>query len=323
MQGQSFDEVHSEVTRRHDRMLPDMTVSTGDLAMDVEGRIVAPGGTTYGMNEWARSQLASKLGIRWGKWFATATPAERAEEVTRRLQRTPGELKIRAWRDDSGTADGVARAFLAPSFTPIDDVRLFDQMHTMVRGVVAEYRFTRVEMTEGTSHYTAVHRDPCDLRGDVLHPGWHLRNSEVGGSALTLDDFWLRLVCTNGLMVQSGGKRALYRTHRAIDDDQLAAALTIALGRLPSRNASTLALMSAAMDVAVPHPDAAVEAILGESADVPKALVEAAQRVVLRDGDRSRFGVVQAITYVAHAENDDPDVRFAMERLAGGYLAAA
>jgi hypothetical protein len=31
---------------------------------------------------------------------------------------------------------------------------------------------------------------------------------------------------------------------------------------------------------------------------------------------------VQAITYVAHASNKDPDVRFAMERLAGDYLAA-
>jgi malate dehydrogenase len=65
-----------------------------------------------------------------------------------------------------------------------------------------------------------------------------------------------------------------------------------------------------------------VEAILGDSAEVPKALLEEAQRVVLRDGDLTRFGVVQAITLVAHQTNKDPDVRFAMERLAGDYLAA-
>ncbi len=55
---------------------------------------------------------------------------------------------------------------------------------------------------------------------------------------------------------------------------------------------------------------------------MPKALIEESQRVVLRDGDLTRFGVVQAITLVAHATNTDPDVRFAMERLAGDYLAA-
>lgn len=72
----------------------------------------------------------------------------------------------------------------------------------------------------------------------------------------------------------------------------------------------------------MPHPDDAVAAILGDSAEVPKALLEEAQRVVLRDGDFTRFGVVQAITLVAHQTNEDPDVRFAMERLAGDYLAA-
>ena len=50
--------------------------------------------------------------------------------------------------------------------------------------------------------------------------------------------------------------------------------------------------------------------------------MEEAQRVVLRDGDATRYGVVQAITLVAHSANKDPNVRFAMERLAGDYLAA-
>ena len=72
----------------------------------------------------------------------------------------------------------------------------------------------------------------------------------------------------------------------------------------------------------MPHPDDAVAAVLGDSAEVPKALLEEAQRVVLRDRDFTRFGVVQAITLVAHETNHDPDVRFTMERLAGDYLAA-
>jgi hypothetical protein len=76
------------------------------------------------------------------------------------------------------------------------------------------------------------------------------------------------------------------------------------------------------MTADVAHPDDAIAAILGDSADVPKALIEEAQRVVLRDGDLTRYGVVQAITLVAHTTNRDPDVRFAMERLAGDYLAA-
>lgn len=322
VKGRPFAEVFAQVTERAESMRPDRVVRVSELRYTTEGRIELPGGAEYALNPWSQRQLASLVGVRWEKWFASSTPAERAEELTRRLSRQPGELKVRAWRDPSGRADGIARAFLAPTFTPIDDARIFDRMHTMMRGLVEEYRFTAVVFTDSTTHYTATHVEAFDMGGDLLHPGWHLRNSEVGASALSLDDHWLRLVCMNGLMVRVGGKRSLYRTHRAIEDDALAAALVIAVGRLPERARVSFGWMEAAKGLAVAHPDDAVAAILGDSADVPKALVEEAQRVVLRDGDATRFGVVQAITLVAHTKNTDRDVRFAMERLAGDYLAA-
>ncbi len=78
------------------------------------------------------------------------------------------------------------------------------------RQIMDEYRFTSVVFTDSTTHYTAVHAESFDVdgRGDLLRPGWHLRNSEVGATALSLDDHWMRLVCTNGLMVQVGKKRS-------------------------------------------------------------------------------------------------------------------
>lgn len=317
----SFAEVRDEVLARADRMLPDRVVHVADLRMDTAGRLVGPGMPTYRLNGWSRKQLASIVGVRWAKWFAAATPEERAEEVTRRLARTPGELKVRAWKDDTGAADGVARAFLARAFTPIDDARVFDRIAANLGGALEDYRFTGAEFTESTSHVTAVRLEPADLHGDLLHPGWRLRNSEVGAAPLTLDDYVLRQVCSNGLMLQVGGKRALYRTHRAIDDDHLAAALVIALGKLPARWATVFGLLQAARTVEVRHPDAAVLAVL-DAPDVPKGLAEEAAKVVLKDNDRTRYGVAQAITFVAHAVNRDPDTRFVMERLAGDYLAA-
>ena len=322
LRGRPFADVHQDVMQRSGEMLPDQVVHVADLRMTPGGEITLPGALCYRLNPHARRQLASMLGLRWDKWFQSASGEERAEEVNRRFQRTPGEKKVRAWADRDGQADGIARAFLAPTFTPIDDARIFERMNTMMRGLLDEYRFTSVVFTDSTTHYTAVHAEAFDLDGDLLHPGFHLRNSEVGASALSLDDHWLRLVCLNGLMVRVGGKRSLYRTHRAIEDDQLAAALVIAVGRLPERWKAVFAWMRSAKATPVPHPDDAVAAVLGDSAEVPKALLEEAQRVVLRDGDPTRFGVVQAITLVAHHTNKDPNVRFAMERLAGDYLAA-
>lgn len=324
VKGLPFSTVYGDVMQRADAMLPDQVVHVADLRMTPEGHIELPGGLRYRLNPWAIRQTSTLLGLRWQKWFESASGEERAEEVNRRFARMPGEKKLRAWKDDTDEADGVLRAVLAPTFTPIDDARVFERLHTMARGLVDEYRFQTVSFTDTTTHYTAVHADGLDLdgRGDVLHPGWHLRNSEVGASALSLDDHWLRLVCMNGLLVRVGGKRSLYRTHRQIDDDALAAALVIAVGRLPERWATSFDWLRAAKATPVPHPDDAVAAVLGDSAEVPKALLEEARRVVLRDGDATRYGVVQAITVVAHEKNADPDVRFAMERLAGDYLAA-
>ncbi len=324
LRGRSFSSVYEDVRARAEEMLPDQVVHVSDLRMTPSGDIGLPGALCYRLNPFARRGLASMLGLNWSRWFAQASGEERAEEINRRFQRTPGEKKIRAWVDRDGKADGIARAFLGPAFTPIDDLRLFERMHRMMRGLLDDYLFTTVEFTDATTHYTAAHTEGFDIdgRGDLLHPGFHLRNSEVGAAALSLDDHWLRLVCTNGLMVRVGGKRSLYRTHRAIDDDQLAAALVIAVGRLPERWQISFAWMQSAKGIRVPHPDDAVAAILGDSAEVPKALVEEAQRVVLRDGAANRFDVAQAITLVAHATNRDPEVRFAMERLAGEYLAA-
>lgn len=318
----SFDDVRAEVVARADKMLPDVTIHASDLAMTHDGHLDVPGVGTLRLNAWSRRQLSADLGLRWDKWFASATPDERAEEVNRRLARLPGELKLRAYRDESGEADGVLRALLSPSFTPIDDVRIFDRLAANLGSALDVYRFTEATITDSTSHYAAVRVAPLDVRGDVLRPGFRTRNSEVGGSAFSMDDYWLRQVCTNGLMLKVGDKRLLYRTHRTIDDDHLAAALVIALGKLPERWSVAADLMARAMDVAVPHPDAAVAAVL-DSPDVPRAFVEAAQVAALRDEDHTRYGVVQAITLVAHRDNRDPDVRFAMERLAGEYLAAA
>ncbi len=269
--GASFASVYADVMRRADEMLPDQVVHVADLRMTPEGHLQLPGAICYRLNPWSQSQLASLLGLRWQRWFASATPEERAEEVNRRFARTPGEKKIRAWADHDGKADGIARAVLAPTFTPIDDSRLFDRMHTMMRGLLDEYVFTRVQFTDSTTHYSAVHVEAFDLDGDRLHPGFHLRNSEVGASALSRDDHWLRLVCSNGLMVRVGGKRSLYRTHRAIEDDQLAAALVIAIGRLPERWQTAFTWMQAAKHILMPHPDDASETILGDPAEVPKA----------------------------------------------------
>ena len=322
IRGASFDEVHVRVTERADRMLPDTTVHVADLIFTDEGHVIVPGKGPHTLLPLAKRALSSLVGVRWDIWFKSASPAERSEEINRRLKRTPGERKLRAWRDDSNETAGTIRAILPAGYDPIDDATIFPSLRTNMGSLLGEYVFQRVEPGEETSQYAAVLREARSLRGDELVPGWSLRTSEVGEAPLSIDDYVLRLVCLNGLMVKVGGKRSLYRRHRAIDDDQLGAAFVMALGRLPGRFERALELMAIAMDATVEHPDAIVADVL---AGIPRAMVEETQRAALAEAAAaplSRFGLLNVITRVAHTTNTDLEVRFAMESAAGTLLAA-
>ena len=69
----------------------------------------------------------------------------------------------------------------------------------------------------------------------------------------------------------------------------------------------------------------AINAVLAalDGVVLPKALIDSAREAALHEGDATRLGVVQAITAIAGGKATDPDQRFAMERAAGEYLAAA
>ena len=318
IRGRTFAEVHDLVRERASRNFPDTVVHVEMLRATPEGTIIVPDLGPCIPSAYAHRQLATMLGFR-ARWFETSSPEERSEELNRRFRRIPGEKKIRSTRDETGQP--VIRAFLGANYLPIDDLRILDGIASLPPALLDEYRFTHVELTPTTSTFTAVHSAGHVVGGDELHPGFCLRNSEVGAAPVSLDDYFVRIACMNGMVAKVGDKRSLYRRHGAIDDDVLHTALVTAIARLPKRWSEELVVIGRASVVDVEHPDSEVElALVGSS--VGRHLIEAAQQEVLRAGDRTRWGVAQAITWTAHRVNQNPDIRFEMERLAGEYLAA-
>lgn len=306
----TFDEVRAEVEARAARNLPDTTVAVAALAALPDGRLLVPGLPPLALNGWSRRQLGARLGIRLtgGKWMAKASEEARAQALTDALRSTDGEVKVRARGD-------LIRALVPASFTAIDDRRLFDVLYRYLGGLLSEWRFVRVEATDCTAHYTAARVEPVEGWGPA---GWHLSNSEVGGSALRAEDAWM-LPGGDALQGRGGRGRLLYRTHRAIENDQLASMLLLMFARLPERLAHGAARLARASTELVRHPGAAVGAALEDDAEVPAALAkEAAARVA---AGASRLDVAAAIVEAARGA-DDADVRAAMERRAGAYALA-
>jgi hypothetical protein len=323
--GIPFTEVQGEVATRAALAYPDQVLPLARLRATETGTLDVPGVGMLMLTDWSRKQLARMLGIRWDRWFAEelVSPTERADEINRRLNRHPGEMKIRSRRfepGEAGAGDGVLRAFLGAGYTSIDDGRIFDRMARVLGSRAEEYRFVRATVSDETSQYAAVTARETDLgrgRPDPHRDGFMLANSEVGARAVSLHVFIHRLVCTNGLVVSDA--RLFYRVHRRSDDDVIERDLAYALSLLPERGRAGLDALRASRSVSLPDPEQALRDLIGDEPDVRRHL-DIVLAVFREEPEPTRFGLAQAITRVAQRLR--PEDRLTMELFAGRLVAA-
>jgi len=320
--GRSFDDIRSEAAGRGDLALPDIVLPFSRLRATPEGNIAAPGGE-LALTDWSRRQLARTFGVRWEHWFdeSRVSPVERADELNLRFRRTEGEMKIRSRRLAPGEdlrADGVLRAFVSPTYAPIDDARVFDRLASALAGRVDDFRFLRVSLTAATSQYVAVAAAETDLGARSFDPhltGFLVANSEVGARALTVVAYLVRLVCTNGMVAHDADR--FRRIHRAANDNALETSLGAFLNRLPAGWMTAADRLLAARRLALPAPERTIEEAFAEA----KALRRHSDAVVAAyraEPEPNLFGVLQAITRAA--QSLAPEGRLELEVFAGRLL---
>jgi len=330
----SFDTVYRQVQKRAEHNLPDKIVDLKKLTYLKSGNVYVPGLGVLEMNRWSKMQISNALGIDWDKWFRHASDQEVQEEILRRLNRSPQVYMVRSRRHFKAKAgsDGVLRAFLTPTYEAIDDVRVFDRMKAGFKDRLADMRFIkkRTQETDKSSHFTLITGDVFDgadpkadgKAGDPIYFGIKIRNSETGFSALTADDFTIRVRCLNGLISWLRNDRLMYRRHRHISDDDIDGMLTHMFGIIPAHQDQIKAQWAAARSVAFQsHEDAkaAIDRFL-DRRKFPKKVIEAARVAYDQEPNPTGIGVLNAITAAARDITGDVDRRQDLEQAAGRYL---
>ena len=94
-----------------------------------------------------------------------------------------------------------------------------------------------------------------DLGGDRITPGLSICNSEVGVSSLKIAAFYLRLVCTNGLIAKTQVAVAYRHISRKILDDMPAVFAQVAQQQLRQQDQFRLSMASRVED-----PSATIQA---------------------------------------------------------------
>jgi hypothetical protein len=305
----------------------DLVLPLDELRMSDTGNIVVPQRGEFAFTEWSRSQAASLLGLRWDRWFESASLVEQADEINRRFKRASGEIKLRTSQlhDDGDThAHGTLRALVSPSYSPIKDSTIARLLVAALRAHDEELQLGRLDVTDRTTSFTIKIGTPFK-RGDAAEVGdlWGgllIRNSGVGFASILGVLHLLRLACLNGLVLPLPNSTFIKRRHRGTDYADLPERIAAGLSDLHGRLHRGADVLSAAVAKQVENIEVEVRGLLRE-AGLPLRLARAVLDAYEKEPGVSRFHVSQAVTLAAQTQT--AEVRLALEEAAAMYLRAA
>lgn len=331
--GKSLIELATAVQEQAARKV-DVITDTRNTVVDVsaEGKAVVwmkaenPADTKRAeLTAHAIGQIEDHQGIPRGYATRMLTEAPRLFEqnVNYWLHNKPALRMFRLLTPTEGKQITVARAVMSNRYQRID----FDQMlaHVLPEITGQNMQVVSTELTERKMYIKIVllDRQGETRAGDIVQYGFELRGSEIGEGALDALPFIRRKVCDNGLILTKEiDDTRLRRAHigKALEagidyaDDTVKADDKLIMLRLrdtiraflnPQRWEAVLARLQAATadTTQVPDPIATVER-LADMLTLPKQEHNGILASFLKNGDLSRWGLVNAITEQANTIDD-------------------
>lgn len=283
----------------------------------------------------AHRQLAQKIEIP-EKYYERLLlhPGAWAFNVNWWLEKSPKRYFVRTFQDE-GSPAGIIRAFLSERYRVIDHLDILMTALEELRSFQG-IKVESCDLTEEKMYLRVSHPGiRAEVRpGDWIHGGLILSNSETGMGGLYVKPRLLRLVCKNGLVTDLGveqvhlGKKLseefLYSDEtRRLENELIFRKVKDTIRSIfePESFQKLVTSLMNATEVRVMEPEKAIHNIVARYylSDEQK---EAILRSFIEEGDASKFGLIQAVTYAAHGE-DDPHEATRLEALGGELLEMA
>lgn len=337
------NEVQRQVKSRRDFVAPapaiTMTVESTPGENPVHGLQV--GDHRFGIKPWAHKQMSQHLGIPASYYdrLRMGEPQLLTQNVNTLLAHNfeKGEPVKRMVR----TLDGSVRALVSPKFFCLDNYDLMEHLLPTVKEVNGQVM--NCQLTERHLYLTIT--DPA-LRmlvpgsrrvGDIVEGGAIIGNSEIGDGSLFVKGYLNYLTCLNGA-VREDGRFKRHHLGRSIDIDEDVRELLSNEAQRADARAIFLKLRdvfkamfdrarfeayirkvgSTTQDIFdVERMDKVIDLTVREL-DLPEPSKQGILTALIKGGDFSRYGLMNAITFMAH-EEEDAEQAIAFER-AGGQV---
>lgn len=319
----------------------DIVADTRKLHIANDGQLVVEGttpGAVVGMfpiNDIAHNQIAQRLEIpaKYYNRMLREAPGLHAANVNHWLENNPEQRLVR-------TLDGRARAFLSDRYQRIEN----EQIANVVLPILLDEPEVRIEscqITESRLYIKAVFpRIAGEVKkGDVVQSGVVISNSEVGQGAVRIEPMIFRLVCLNGAIINDARFMARHVGGRiGSEDSNIAEILSDEALKaddhailLKTRdvvrasfdqvrfNRHVEALQISTGDLITGNPVETVK-MLAKKASLNEFEEGSVLRELIKGGDISRYGLLNAVTATAQAEILSYDRATELEALGGNIL---
>jgi len=208
-QGRTLQEVAAELARQRGSKR-DFVVDSGAMRLSEDASRFsllhtddANRNEDFGITGLFHRQLGSTLGIpsKYYDKMQHEQPSLLAENVNVWLSAREGRHTVR-------TLDGNARAFLSDRYRRIDNY----EIAAATLPIIGEMDGVQIEscgVTENRMYLKAVNKrlEAEVVPGDIVQAGIIISNSEVGLGSVSVMPMVMRLVCTNGMVVNDLGQK--------------------------------------------------------------------------------------------------------------------
>lgn len=179
------------------------TAEDGDVVLTVDQ---PTGVSTLTMNDHALGQMATDLGIpkRYFDRMKDNAPSLFQENVHHWMYKEPKRRMLRAYKSEADSAiSDVGRAWLSDRYRRLDNIEIARKLLPEFDRLDTEVKFHNAAITDDKFYLRALFpRIEGEVKlNDPVQWGVQIRNSEVGAGQFEIENFVMRLICMNGMVV--------------------------------------------------------------------------------------------------------------------------
>jgi hypothetical protein len=295
--------------------------------------------TIFSLTKNCKEDVSSKLGIpsKFYQRLETSQTDMLDYNVSELLKREPGTYFLRSFQSDDGT--GIARAFLSDSYRVIDNLDVLTAALSSIKDTGVNIKIESCDITESSMHARFYlpdvevkapellenyrgSRNPLSNDGGIFG-GFSIRNSETGRGKFSITPRLIVGACRNGMVFKQD---ATSRIHLG---SKMEAGIVKSSQETMDKEYSLI--MSEIKDAVntfsskeflegkinrilgnnhrIAKPQEAIENVVKWSG-LPNELTDDLLSAFIDGGDVTRFGIAQAMTWVAY---DHADAELALE----------